>query len=125
MLQLFAVIIVFGLLIYAMLYAVVKFGGGTVKGGMARIVPLLLWLVMTVQTLAQVARVSSPSLPPLLQVLFRYVALIQLQGIVLPPSCTGGYPFQTEASEPGELQRGVCFLRHVCARALGGVGSTG
>lgn len=70
---------------------------------------LLIWLMQTVQVVSEVSRVSSSQLPPLLQVrssicfserrawqmlrrllsatqaVYRAVALIQLQGIILPP----------------------------------------
>lgn len=39
----------------------------------------------TLQVVSQVARVSSPNLPPLITTLYRSVSVLQLEGIVLPP----------------------------------------
>ena len=94
--MLLAGVIGFGVFVYLCLVGVIRSAGGTISGGAARVIPLLVWLVMTIQIVSQVARVASTSLPPLLQVIYRAVSLIQLQGVVLPPSCTGGYPFETE-----------------------------
>jgi len=51
--RLSAAVVAFGLFVYACLVAIIWGAGGTVSGGAARMVPLLVWLIMAVQTLAQ------------------------------------------------------------------------
>lgn len=97
--------------------------GSTLVGGMKRVAELSIWMITTLQAhirggawvkvpahshtpahphtpqvVSQVARVSSASLPPLMRSLYTAVSVLQLQGIVLPPACTGAYPFELEAS---------------------------
>ena len=45
--------------------------------------------------------VVSPSLPALIARLYSLVAVLQLQGVLLPPACTGAAPFETEYSTMG------------------------
>lgn len=94
------------------------------------VIVLLVWLLQVVQTLSQVARVSSSRLPVLLRATFRAVALIQLQGIVLPPACTGVFAFQQEVIVIGigmltALITIACYAigrgRLVKLRKLGGI----
>ena len=44
----------------------------------------------------QVTKARSSYLPPSLLNLFYFIGLVQLRGIVLPPACTGYYPFAVE-----------------------------
>ena len=53
------------------------------------------------QVVSSAATVSSPSLAPLLASLFRAAAALQLQGVLMPPACTGAYPFESEVSLMG------------------------
>lgn len=43
----------------------------------------------------------SPSLPLLVARLYRAVAVLQLQGVLLPPACVGSPPFESELSTLG------------------------
>lgn len=51
--------------------------------------------------MSDAAEAVSPSLPPLIARLYSAVAVLQLQGILLPPACTGSLPFGTELSTLG------------------------
>ena len=50
------------------------------------------------QVVSDAASVVSPSLPQLIARLYNVVAVLQLQGVLLAPSCTGAPPFETEYS---------------------------
>jgi hypothetical protein len=94
----FGVLVAFAVGIYLTLLCFIRAVGGTVSNGLKNVLTLMIWLVMTVQIVSQVSRVVSTSVPPLLATVYRGVALIQLQGIVLPPACTGAYPFEQEVA---------------------------
>jgi hypothetical protein len=51
---------------------------------------------MTVQVVSDVAAAASPSLPPVLRTFYNAVVVLQFQGVLLPPACTGAYPFESE-----------------------------
>ena len=53
------------------------------------------------QVVSDAAMVVSPSLPALIARLYSVVAVLQLQGVLLPPACTGAAPFETEYSTMG------------------------
>ena len=72
--------------LYVLLRCVV--GAGSLTGGARQLFALGVWSLMALQTFSQVSRVSSPALPPLLAATYRGVAVLQLQGILLHPSCT-------------------------------------
>lgn len=59
---------------------------------------LLVGGVPPAQVVSNAATVSSPSLVPLLASFFRAAAVLQLEGVLLPPACTGAYPFESEVS---------------------------
>lgn len=44
------------------------------------------------------SQVDSARLPPIIQAVYRIVGLLNLKGVYLPPSCTGGYYFTNEAT---------------------------
>lgn len=62
---------------------------------------LLVWMIMTVQVVSQVARASSSELPTLMRTVYSAVALIQLEGIVIAPACLGTYAFESEVGLMG------------------------
>lgn len=70
--------------------------GGTVQGGFARSVDLLVWTVMLLQVVAQVGRTAAPGLPPAVQSLFLGLAALQLEDVALPSACWRMYPFTAE-----------------------------
>ena len=78
------------------LYAQVRYIGGSFNGGAKQLAALGVWGMTTLQAFSQASQVSSAALPPILAALYRGVAVLQLQGIVMHPSCTGAYPFQTQ-----------------------------
>lgn len=53
------------------------------------------------QVVSNSATLSSPSLVPIIASLFRAAAVMQLQGVLMPPACTGAYPFESEVSLMG------------------------
>lgn len=56
--------------VYGLLLIVVKVKGGTIRASTSHAIDLGVWTVMTAQAVAQVASVTSRSLPPLLTSLF-------------------------------------------------------
>ena len=88
----------FAITVYVGLLLLIRLVGGTVASGVKHILILCIWSLQTIQIVSQVSRVASPSLPPLMKAVYAGVSLIQLQGILLPPACTGAYAFETEVS---------------------------
>jgi len=104
------------------LAVLVFFVGGTITGGLFRMSNLALWALMCaqvrfrdgclcslarsskafcmfcMQVVSDAATVASPSLPPLVAALYRGTAVLQLQGVLSPPACTGALPFGTDIS---------------------------
>lgn len=56
---------------------------------------------LRLQVVSDAAALVSPSLPPLIARLYTSVAVLQLQGILIPPACTGSHPFEIELSTMG------------------------
>ena len=81
-----------------MLMALVKLYGGTLDGSARLVLDLTLWSVAALQTVSQAAPASAAALPPFLATLFRGVAVLQLDGVLLPPACTGAYAFESEVN---------------------------
>ena len=82
-----------------MLSALVKCYGGTLDGSVRLLLDLALWSVAALQTVAQAAPSSAAALPPFLATLFRGLAVLQLDGVLLPPACTGAYAFESEVCQ--------------------------
>lgn len=57
---------------------------------------LLVYLLTVLQVLSNVSQVNSARLPPALRAVYRGIALLQLQGAILPPSCTNGNYFEAD-----------------------------
>lgn len=58
-----------------------------------------MFLLTVLQVLSNVSQVNSARLPPVLRAVYRGVALLQLQGVTLPPSCfNGGYYFEADVA---------------------------
>lgn len=107
----FIAIFIFVASAYVVLVALAKFTGGSLNGGIARMATLGIWSLTTAQVrddffmcplasatesphdmpqvVSQAASVRSPSTPAAMRMLYRALAGLQLQGILLPPSCTG------------------------------------
>lgn len=97
--ELLAAVIGAAAVIAAALVFLVRSVGGSLSGTGALAVGLVQWAVLTVQTLSQAASpASSNALPPLVASLFRWLQVLEVQGLSLPPACIGGYPFATEAT---------------------------
>lgn len=97
--ELLAAVIGAAAVIAAALVFLVRSVGGSLSGTGALAVGLVQWAVLTVQTLAQAAApASSYALPPLVASLFRWLQVLEVQGLSLPPACIGGYPFATEVT---------------------------
>ena len=84
-----------------LLVLLVKQYGGTLEGCARLLLGLALWSVAALQTVSQAAPASAASLPPLLATIFRGVAVLQLDGVLLPPACTGAYAFESEVRRRG------------------------
>ena len=60
---------------------------------------LIVYFLTVIQVLSNVSQVNSKRLPRALQSVYRGIALLQLQGVSLPPACVpDGYYFSTEVS---------------------------
>lgn len=81
----------------ALLVTLVKVAGGTLVGSVSLLAGLVQWSILAVQTVSQAAPVSAASLPPFLATLFRGLSVLQLDGVLLPPACTGAYAFESQA----------------------------
>ena len=79
-----------------MLVALVACYGGTLGGSARLLLDLAQWSVAALQTVAQAAPVSAAALPPFLATIFRGIAVLQLDGVLLPPACTGAYAFESQ-----------------------------
>ena len=77
------------------LIALVKCYGGSLEGSARLLLGLALWSITALQTVSQAAPASAASLPPLLASIFRGIAVLQLDGVLLPPACTGAYAFES------------------------------
>jgi hypothetical protein len=80
-------------LVWAGLWTLVRMRGGTLAGGAVRMVQLGVWGFMAAQVVASAAAVTSTTLPPMITALYRILVVLQLQNVLLPPACTGDYPF--------------------------------
>jgi hypothetical protein len=89
LLQLIAGVVAFVVVAAAILYVALHWLGSTLSGSASQLVSLGVWTILALQTISQVSRVSSTTLPPLLVQLYRYAAVLQFAGIVLPPACSG------------------------------------
>lgn len=86
----------FAVLTYVVLHVAVRANGGHLKltGSWTHIITLLVLCLTAVQVVSNVSQENSSDLmPAALLSLYRVVALLQLQGVALPPSCTGSYLF--------------------------------
>lgn len=83
----------------ALLVALVKWNGGTLDGSAMLLAGLVQWSVAALQTVAQAAPASAASLPAFLSTLFRGIAVLQLDGVLLPPACTGSYAFESQVRQ--------------------------
>ena len=93
---LLSVAVVAALCVGLLLIALVKCVGGTLDGSARLLLDLVLWSIAAVQTVSQAAPASAASLPPLLATVFRGIAVLQLDGVLLPPACTGAYAFESQ-----------------------------
>lgn len=60
---------------------------------------LVVYFLTVIQVLSNVSQVNSKRLPRVLQSVYRGIALLQLQGVTLPPACLpDGYYFSAEVS---------------------------
>lgn len=96
-------VILSALVVGLLLIALVKFYGGTLVGSAHRLLDLTLWSVAALQTVSQAAPASAASLPSFLALCFRGVSVLQLDGVLLPPACTGAYAFESQVRK--ELSR--------------------
>jgi len=99
------------------LLALVHTLGGTLWGSSRRLLDLVQWAVVALQTVSQAAPASSASLPPALGALFRGLATLRVEGVLLPSGCLGEYAFQTEVGVMGTALGCVLVIAGVWACA--------
>jgi len=75
--------------------------GGTVVGGLKRTVQFVLSIVAVLQVAIQIGRAACPGLPALLRQVYRFLFMLQFQGITLHPNCVHSPPFQNEYVQMG------------------------
>jgi hypothetical protein len=75
--------------------------GGTVVGGLKRTVQFVLSIVAVLQVAIQIGRAAGPGLPALLRQVYRFLFMLQFQGITLHPNCVRSPPFQNEFVQMG------------------------
>jgi hypothetical protein len=79
-------------------FAAAKLRGGSVAGGSARALDLLVWVVALLQLLAQVGRSAEPGLPPLIASTFQFLAAFQFESVAIPAACWSGYAFTPQVT---------------------------
>lgn len=84
--------------VWAALLIMVRLRGGTLVGGARHMLAFAVWALQAAQVVSNAGAVTAASLPPLIRRLYSAVAALQLEGVLLPPACTGAYPFEQEAS---------------------------
>jgi hypothetical protein len=89
------------LVVYGLLAVLVWAVGGTIWRTAGTAVQLGVWTVTTAQAVSQVAVVTSGSLPHVMVTFFGAFEVLNLQGLLLPPACSGAYPFETEVAVMG------------------------
>lgn len=68
-------------------YLITKRAGGTFAGGAVRTLKFIISIIAVLQVLVQVGKAAAPGLPPLLQQFYATLAVLQLEGITIPPAC--------------------------------------
>lgn len=101
-------VLVSALCVGLVLVALVRLFGGTLNGSAVLLAGLVQWSVAALQTVAQAAPASAAALPPFLATVFRGLAVLQLDGVLLPPACTGAYAFESQVSLSFKLLRELC-----------------
>ena len=95
------------------LFALVKCFGGTLNGSATVLIELALWSIAALQTVAQAAPASAAALPSFLANVLRGVAVLQLDGVLLPPACTGAYAFESQVRCGTGVNTGaLCSVHH-------------
>jgi hypothetical protein len=87
--------------IFAVAFAAAKLRGGTIVGGSARVLDLLVWIVALLQLLAQVGRSAAAGLPPFIAQTFQFLAAFQFQSVAVPAACWSGYAFKPQVTLMG------------------------
>jgi len=92
----FLAIILFVSSAFAIVYIIATCSDTSISSGTARFVSLGVWSLTTAQVFSQAAAVSTPTLPRFARIIYGVVAALQLQGLLLPPMCSGNYAFESE-----------------------------
>jgi len=79
--------------VFGVAFVAAKVRGGTIIGGTARMLDLLIWIVAVLQLLSQVGRTASAGLPDFISTLFAVLASFQFESVAIPAACWSGYPF--------------------------------
>ena len=94
------VVLLFGAINYALLLVITKFAGGTIEGGAARAVSLVVWTFTVVQIISTVGKAAAGNLPQLLVAAYTGLNVFQFGGIIPPVQCLdGAYPFLPQVTQ--------------------------
>jgi hypothetical protein len=75
---------------YAAIRLIVRWRGGTVRGGFKRSVQLFVWMFGTLQLVAVVCSSAAPGLPPAVRGLVAMLSVFTLESLVPPAACLPG-----------------------------------
>lgn len=96
--QVFGILVAFATGMFTALLLIARCLGSTLKGGASRFTEMVLFVVMMMQTLAEVGQASAASQPALLAPLYAGIAAFQLQGgVSIHQNCLKGIPPFTDA----------------------------
>lgn len=93
------VLLAWAIAVYALLYGVAKALGSSLKGSAMRLLDLLLFAWVLLQTIAAVGTEATAGLPAALQALYAAISALQLRGFGVPAACLVGEGISPFASE--------------------------
>lgn len=99
LLYFFIGILLIGIVIFLILFAVAKKFGGEVSRLAKGTVQFLLWTWISLQTVVQVTRSLEAGAPAWLSYFFSKLSVLQFEGIVSHPHCLVAIPYQTQWSQ--------------------------
>lgn len=85
--------------VYALLYGIAKALGSSLRGSAMRLLDLLLFAWVLLQTIAAVGTEATTGLPAALQALYAAISALQLRGLSVPAACLIGDGISPFASE--------------------------
>ena len=95
-----ASLLAFGLVNYLLIVSIAKYSGGSVAGGAAAALQLMVWTFTVIQTVVQVGKAASPGLPGFLRQAYAGLDVFSFGGLSPNTAClAGAYPFLNEAAQ--------------------------